>query len=497
MRHLVDSAGATAIPNPVESTALSRPNHLVLVTDDGTWTARELRDAVARFAARLRSAGVEPRSRVGLIGPPSAEWVIAAHAIGWLGASVTPLAFDQPTAELEKAVAVAMPSAVVMTRGHDVNQRDELNRITSNRVFDMSSLTGQEQEECPERFWPWEEERATLLTSGTTGVSQPVSLTTAQLTMSAFASSIRLGHDLDDQWLTCLPLHHVGGFSILFRAALGGTTVVLHPRFVATRVAKALDAGEVSLVSLVPTMLERVLDVRGDVPFPERLRAILVGGAGVSADLLDRARTARAPVALTWGMTETSSQITTRFAGDLNPEAGSGPPLPFSRVQSEEDTGTLTVFSPTARGVHRTRDLGHITEEHNVVVTGRRDDTIVSGGENIAPSEVENVLRSHSGVRDAIVVGVPNIRWGERPVALLVAKEAALEADELREWCRERLAGFKVPERFLWVDEIPLGPLGKKPRARARQLAKKIAPELFDGEDSKNEAEETSKEQPV
>ncbi len=483
MRPLVDIAGTTAVPNPIESSAIARPQHPVLITEEGTWTARELRDAVVRFAAALAAAGLEPRTRVGLIGPPSAEWVIASHAIGWLGGSVTPLAHDQPIAELEKALDVANPAAIVVTRGHDAGDRQELDRIFAGRIFEMRALTGEEHDELAERFWPWDEERATLLTSGTTGVSQPVPLTTGQIAMSAFGSMIRLGHSLDDRWLACLPLNHVGGYSILSRAAFAATTVALHPRFVATRVAKALDSGDISLVSLVPTMLERVLEVRGDVPFPETLRAILVGGAGVSPELMERCRVARAPVALTWGMTEAASQITTRFPGDLAADGGSGPPLPFVRVKREE-VGTLTIYGPTARGAHRTRDMGFVDEAQRVHITGRRDDTIVSGGENISPSEVENVLRAHPGVRDAVVVGIPDVRWGERPVALLVpANGSPVDDEALREWCRDKLAKFKVPEHFIWVDDIPLGPLGKRPRARARDLAREKAPELFAGED--------------
>ncbi|MEL6759540.1 MAG: AMP-binding protein [Myxococcota bacterium] len=484
MRTLTDASGTTAIPNPIESAAIARPHHPALLTDDGDWSAHELRDAVSRAAASLIDQGLSANNRIGLIGPPSAEWVIAGHAIGWIGASVVPLPHDQPAAEIKNALVGASPHAVVSTRGFDSAQRNELARDFERPILEMSALRSSEAEEAAERFWPWTEERASLLTSGTTGASQAVSLTTAQMVMSSFASSLRIGHHLDDRWLLCLPLHHVGGFSVLLRAALGATTMVLHPRFVATRVAQALDSGEITLVSLVPTMMERILEVRGDGVFPNTLRAILLGGAGTSPELLERCREVRAPVALTWGMTEAASQIATRFAGDLSPDTGSGPPLAFSRVRREA-SGTLTVYGPTVGGVHRTRDLGSIDESHRVHISGRRDDTIVSGGENIAPSEVESILRANPGVRDAIVVAIPDTRWGERPLALLISNaEGPVEDDELREWCRERLASFKVPDHFLWVDEIPLGPLGKRPRSRARSLAQSLAPELFSGDDT-------------
>lgn len=484
MRALIDQSGMTAIPNPIESAAIARPHHPALLTDDGDWSAHELRDAVSRVAANLIDQGLSAKNRVGLIGPPSAEWVVAAHALGWIGASVVPLPHDQPVAEIKNALVGASPHALVSTRGFDGGQRDELAQDFERPILEMGGLRNSESDEAAERFWPWTEERASLLTSGTTGASQAVSLTTAQMVMSSFASSLRLGHHLDDRWLLCLPLHHVGGFSVLLRAALGATTMVLHPRFVATRVAQALDSGEITLVSLVPTMMERILEVRGDGVFPNTLRAILLGGAGTSPELLERCREVRAPVALTWGMTEAASQIATRFAGDLSTDAGSGPPLAFSRVR-RESSGTLTVYGPTVSGIYRTRDLGSVDESRRIHISGRRDDTIVSGGENIAPSEVESVLRANPGVRDAIVVAIPDTRWGERPLALLVSSsEGPVDNDELRDWCRARLASFKVPDYFLWVDEIPLGPLGKRPRSRARSLAQSLAPELFSGDDT-------------
>jgi O-succinylbenzoic acid--CoA ligase len=390
------------------------------------------------------------------------------------------LPFEHPAAELEKTLGVARVEKVLLTGGIANEASDAAREFLGDSLIELPSEGVEGPEEIRERFLPWDEDRAVLMTSGSTGAPRPIPLTTGQIAMSAFGSAIRLGHHLNDRWLCCLPLHHVGGFSILQRAAFSATTVALHPRFVAARVANTIDNGSVSLVSLVPTMLERVLEVRGDTPFPETLRAILVGGAGVSEDLVDRCRQIRAPVSLTWGMTEAASQIATRFPGELDREGGAGTPLPFCRVE-EDDEGVLVVRGPTVRGTLRTNDRGHLDENGHVTVVGRHDDTIISGGENISPVEVESVLRSHPAVKDAVVVAFPHVRWGERHLALLVETPASPRPsdDELDSWCHQTLANFKVPDRYIWVDEIPLGPLGKRPRKKARELAKELEPELF------------------
>ena len=323
----------------------------------------------------------------------------------------------------------------------------------------------------PERFWPLHEPRVVLHTSGTTGAPRPVTLTTGQLLLSAFGSATRLGHDPNDHWLCCLPLHHVAGISILMRCAFYGTAVVLHERFDATRVAAALDAGDVTLVSLVPSMLEQVLDARGDGPFPSGLRAILLGGDPPSDALLERCRTMDAPVALTWGMTETASQVATRAPGDFAAASDGAPPLPFLRVRTQGER--LVVTGPVVRGgAHVTSDLGGVTDRGRVRVTGRADDAILSGGEIIVPEEIEAVLAGHPAIAQVAVVAVPSERWGQCPAAVLVAKAKSgphPTAEALSAWCHKRLSGYKVPATFQWRDALPTTALGKIARAQLRQ----------------------------
>lgn len=420
------------IPHPVAATAIARPDHVVLVTPEGAWTADALASRVARRAGAFAAAGLRPGDRVALRGPPDADFVVAVHALGWLGAVCLPVSWRATTEECE-----------------------DLARHAHGRLGALSGAIRIPDDAPPiaPRAWPLEEDRLLVASSGTTGAARLIPVTTLQLLTSAFGSAIRLGHLPTDRWICALPLHHVGGLSILYRCAWYGTTLELLPRFDAGEVNRAIARGA-SLVSLVPTMLERVLDDRSDTPFPTSLRAILLGGAAAPDGLLARCRAMGAPVARTWGMTEAASQIATSAPGQYE---GGLPPLPVATVEAR--AGRLVVRGPIVAGEQVTQDRGHVDASGCVHVEGRADAVIVSGGEKVDPVEVEQVLARHPAVREAAVVAVPDPTWGERPIALLVGEPVG--SDELVAWCRASLSGYKVPSGFRWVDAIPRTELGK------------------------------------
>jgi O-succinylbenzoic acid--CoA ligase len=312
-------------------------------------------------------------------------------------------------------------------------------------------------------------------TSGTTGAGTPVTLTYGNWLWSALGSGVALGVQPDDRWLCALPLSHVGGLSILLRSAIYGTAAVVHERFDAQRVVAELMASDgATLVSLVPTTLARVLDAGLDRP--PRLRCALIGGGPVPPALVDRARAAGIPVAQTYGLTEACSQVTTAAPGDAHPDAG--PPLFCTRVRIGSD-GEILVKGPTvapgatrADGWLATGDQGSLDAEGRLTVTGRLADTIVTGGENVAPAEVEAALAEHPAVAEAAVYGRPDAEWGEAVVATVVLRPGArADADELRRHCAARLAGFKVPKEVQFAAALPRNPTGKLQRNLLRDPA--------------------------
>jgi o-succinylbenzoate---CoA ligase len=286
-------------------------------------------------------------------------------------------------------------------------------------------------------------------TSGTTGAPRPVELTYGNVQANALGSAVALGLKVRERWLCPLPLAHVGGLMVLLRSAVYATTAIL---------GGTERLADVTLASLVPTQLARVLD--DGVRPPSGLRAILLGGAGADRQLLARARDAGWPVAPTYGLTQACSQVTVAEPGDVET---SGRPLPGLQVTLASD-GEILVEGPTVAGggTLRTGDLGRLDERGRLVVIGRKADTIVTGGENVAPAEVEAVLLEHPAVAEAGVFARAHPAWGEAVTARVVLRPGAAAAPEdLRAFAAERLARFKVPKTVEVADALPRTASGK------------------------------------
>ncbi len=376
-------------------------------------------------------ADVPAGARVGIALAPGEEFVVALHAVWRAGAVAVPI--DLRLGEAERPItdltltSVSGSAAAARTR------------------FDL------------------DDPAVVLYTSGTTAAPRPVTLTFGNLLWSAIGSSVAIGHDAGERWLCALPLSHVGGLSIVVRSAIAATTALVHERFETERVLHALRHDGVTLVSLVATTLARLLDA--GLQDPPALRCALTGGGPVPPALLERARAAGIPVAQTYGMTEACSQITTQAPGDE--QADAGPPLFCTRVWTAAD-GEIVVAGPTVVAEQlATGDLGTIDSGGRLTVSGRKADTIVSGGENVAPQEVEAVLEGHPAVAEAAVFGVADAQWGEIVVAAVVLRSPA-SVEELRAHCAARLAGFKVPKRIELRSELPHTRSGKLQRAGLR-----------------------------
>jgi O-succinylbenzoic acid--CoA ligase len=264
----------------------------------------------------------------------------------------------------------------------------------------------------------------------------------------------------------------VAGLSIVMRSVIYGTGMVIHDGFDVDRVAESLEGDGVTLISVVATQLTRLLEAGVDL-LP--LRAVLVGGGPVPRDVLEEAIGRGATVVQTYGMTETASQVTTLAPSDYRRKLGSaGRPLLTTHLRIED--GEILVQGPTVApgaanedGWLHTGDLGRIDHEGFLYVTDRLGDVIVTGGENVIPAEVEEVLRDHPDVVDAAAVGRTDPEWQEAVVAVVVAREGAHpDAEELRRHCGERLAAFKVPKRFEFAAELPRTASGKLLRRALR-----------------------------
>jgi O-succinylbenzoic acid--CoA ligase len=324
-------------------------------------------------------------------------------------------------------------------------------------------------------------------TSGSSGGPKVVMLTRENLLASAAAVNRRLGFGPDGVWLCCLRLSHIGGLAIIHRWALAGATLVLHEGFDARAVAEDLQRHAVTHLSLVPPMLDRLLEARA-VP-PRSLRVVLVGGQALNPVLAERALAAGWPLFPTYGMTETCSQIATAATAlERAPVEGRvGPLLPgvvIDRGEGRGDARRLRVRGPMVMagyanperrpgqglddGWFETSDLGAVDERGELRVVGRADDVLVVGGNKVSLNRIEGVLRSAPGVSDAVVVALEDPIWGRR---LVVVYRGDLDESALSRWCASVLRGAEQPRRFKRVPALPLLDSGKYDRLAIRALA--------------------------
>ncbi len=411
----------------------------------------------SRGAAALAKRGVRPGDSVAVALGPGLPFAVALHACWLAGASVVPVDLRLSIAEREVICAGA---TTVVDEPLPEGRQGAPPPWRATATHDLAAVA------------------AVIHTSGTTSEPKRVGLTFGNLLWSAQGSAVALGSDPAERWLCTLPVCHVGGLSILVRSAIFATTALVHERFETESALTALMEQDITLVSVVATTLGRLLDA--GLTHPPRLRLALAGGGPVPQALLERAAAAGVPVCQTYGLTEASSQVSTVPLAALRaaepayvPAMGAGRPLFCTRVRIAED-GEILVAGPTVApaavspdGWLATGDLGMLDSGGNLHVSGRRSDTIISGGENVAPAEVEAVLESHPQVAEAAVIGRSDPRWGEAVTAIVVPRAGAeLDAELLQEHCAQRLAAYKVPKQVV----LEAGPL---PRTRSGKLLRR------------------------
>jgi O-succinylbenzoic acid--CoA ligase len=426
------------------------PRRAVSDRSAGFWvTWFDLDDLAHTWARRFESMGLLPGQRVAVMEPAGVRFAALLHACLRSDAAIVPVSPRWPAAEVERVLADCRPALVV---------RDG------------------EPERLPEPHTGPPGDACVLYTSGTTGRPKGVRLTLANHVASAQGCRRQLGAGEADRWLSLLAPHHVGGLAMFFRAAVCNQPLVTVARFDERAALEAIEADRPTLLSVVPTMLTRLLDAGGPEPL-RGLRAILVGGAPATADQVRRWAELGLPVCPTYGLTETCSQVALVPPGRAAELAGTaGTVCPHASIAIED--GEIVVSGPSvspgyvtpgidpprsaggalAGGRFRTGDEGRL-DDGVLTVLGRRDDAIITGGENVHPEEVEATLRAHPAVSDAAVAGRPDDLWGEVVAAWVVAEGAT--AEDLERWCRERLAAFKVPRRWSFVDRVPRGEGGK------------------------------------
>lgn len=306
-------------------------------------------------------------------------------------------------------------------------------------------------------------------TSATTGKFKSVPVRWSQIESHVKASAKVLGVEEDDNWLVVLPMFHVSGLSIILRTLYNGTRATIREKFSEQVVLEALKTDEVTMVSLVPTVLQRIVE-RIQAP---TLRAILLGGEFIPMPLLQECAQRNLPVYKTYGMSETFAQSTTFSIQEYpNKLASVGYPLQGVTIEirnpDEEGVGEVWLSSPMLmkgylnkepiKGAFNTDDIGYVDKNGFLYLLNRRKDIIISGGENIYPKEIEDVLYEMNGINECAVIPITDSKWGQVPVLCVVTNRSE---EDISQYLLSRLAKYKVPKRMIYFDALPKNSMGK------------------------------------
>jgi len=495
----------------LEHHATRSPDRPVAVLGDDSVTYRGMADRAAAVAASLAERGVGPGDVVGLLAYNSIDFLTTIFAANHLGAIAMPINWRLAAAEVRfilehsEARALVCDDTTVDVATEAAKDAPDLVRVclSPERHGDWERFADFRTEaDPPERAHASGDDVHRLMyTSGTTGRPKGVMITHANLAWKNYAHIAEFGFTSADVGLACGPLYHVGALDLVTTSMIAvGATTVIHRAFDAAAVVDEIERSRVTTVWAAPAMVRAILDVPGvDQRDLSSLRVIIAGGEKMPIPYIERLRTVfpSAWLADAYGLTETVSGDTFLDRDSTVSKLGSvGRPCQYLELDIWDedgasvpagDKGEVVVRGPKvfagywrdpeatakafAGGWFHTGDVGVMDDDGYLYIVDRLKDMIVSGGENIATSEVERALYEHESVVEVAVVGRPDDRWGEVPVAWVVVRpDATVSADELIDHCRGQLAKFKVPRAVTFIDELPRNPSGKVLKRDLRDL---------------------------
>ncbi|WP_096152848.1 MULTISPECIES: o-succinylbenzoate--CoA ligase [Bacillus] len=482
-----------SIPNFLRKRAELSPNKIAIETDSEKITFLKLLRKSENLARKMASLSIKKGDIVSVFMSNSIAQVEVIFALKHIGCitvlhntRLTPAELHYQIKDAGSKIAFSDEEKLELFSHIKLNE-------TSVMTIQTLKIAKEDSTICLQKEFCMSETDTIMYTSGTTGNPKGVKQTYGNHYWSASSSALNLGLYEEDCWLAAVPLFHISGLSIIMRGVIYGMRVVLHTKFEPKKVNKAIRENHVTIVSVVSSMLVGLLDDLGEREYPNSLRCLLVGGGPVPISLLEKCREKKIPVVQTYGMTETCSQIVTLSSDDAIKKVGSaGKPLFPCQMKIMKDgkelganmDGEIVVKGPNVspgywkfensilqNGWFHTGDIGYIDEDGYLFVLDRRSDLIISGGENIYPAEIENVLVSHEGITEAGVTGLRDEKWGHVPVGFVVLqKGAVLTENDILHFVSGRMAKYKVPKRIVFIKELPKNATNKLLRRKLIEL---------------------------
>ncbi len=500
------------------------PDRLSIVYGEDRWTFAQTAERVQRLHSALGALGIRQGDRIGILHVNCPQYIEIYFAAASVGAILVPLNFRAKTDELSYMINHAEAKVLfVGNRYLDILEglRPQLPTVKQCIPLDGKLRGGMAYDDllCSSSasLAPHEiqDEDVTILmyTSGTTGRPKGVPLRHSAFVTYLLENVDPPNPDVEERNLLTVPLYHIAGVQAMLAAIYGGRTLLLMSQFEVKEWLGMIQRERATRALLVPTMLKRVID---DPDFSRydlsSLQVVTYGAAPMPFEVIRKAIQVMPRVRFinAFGQTETASTITTLGPEDHKIEgtpqeqekklkrlaSSIGRPLPDVELRIIDEQGrTLPPFqageifargsrimtgywqdeSKTAQvmtpdGWLHTGDMGWMDEEGYIYLSGRADDMIIRGGENISPEEVEKVLNTHPQVEESAVIGIQDEEWGQQPRAIIVLKKGkAVSEEEIVEYCRPRLAAFKRPRSVVFVETLPRNPMGKVLRKNLRQ----------------------------
>lgn len=462
------------IPHWLTKQADLSPEKLAIKVHQGeSLTFLQLKEKSMSFAKKLAQFDINERSKVAIFSTNCLEMVITIHAVSYLNAVAVLLNTRLTKNELNYQLKEAKVDIVIVKE-----KQPEFEELMVNDIVSFNDI--EQSPECTNTRLANEinlsDPFTMMFTSGTTGYPKGVIHTYKNHWWSAIGSALNLGLHKNDKWLATLPLFHVGGLSILLRSVIYGMSVYLFEQYHREEVHRALMEENITIASLVTLMLRDLIDLLKEKKYPDTLRCLLLGGGSIPETTLQQVKEKQLPVFQSYGMTETSSQIVTLSAKHALTKLGSaGKPLLPAQLKiecsDEESIGEILVKGPMVingyanreaenkdsflDGWFKTGDLGYLDEEGFLYVVDRRSDLIISGGENIYPTEIENKLLMIDGIIEAAVVGMVDERWGETPIAFIVTDNHDIDVNGIKKELSSTLASYKLPKQIHQIHTLP------------------------------------------
>ncbi|MEX2456630.1 MAG: AMP-binding protein [Balneolaceae bacterium] len=476
---------------------LPDPELNFLATENGLFDYKHLYGFANWFSSELKSHRIDEDKPLALLSENSEELAFVVGACFLLQIPFVSLSVKSTDRELREQIDSVNPSLYF-------TDENNLKRIGNSPSISVSKKQLGKTSTQLSDFSVGKPELplGLFFTSGSTGSPKVVPVLRRQILFGAKASAENFKPEHNRYWLLCLPLNHIGGISIIIRSILYHSAVYLMDRFDPYQVHTFLTENKLfQIASLVPTMLTELLD---DPLFQVHMefKAILLGGGPISLELINQSIERGVPIVSSYGMTEACAQIAAnpmlKPSGVYYPKKSVGRLFPPNKVDvrdpatgkslPKKEVGLIWLKGPQVfdgykdkslnksafdkNGWFNTGDYGHVNRFNQLFIESRRTDRIVTGGENVDPMEVENALNSLSGIKESAVFGLPDPKWGEKVVALVVLEDEGLRLNEITSALKKVLQGYKIPKEIKFVESLPKSSLGKIKRNELNVLFK-------------------------